>query len=126
MQWEAILVFKKPGSMPKMDREGQAYMKNYQTNVWEVTQVVNQKDKIGHPAVCPIEIPYRSLQAYSRKGQTILEPFGGSGTTLLAAEKAGRKACLMEQHPAYCDVIIRRWEEMTGEKAEITERSVAS
>lgn len=125
LQWEALLVYKKLGSMPKMDRQGQAYMKSYQTNIWEVTQVIHQKEKIGHPAVCPVEIPYRSMQAYSKKGQTIFEPFGGSGTTLIAAEKAGRIAFLMEQHPAYCDVIIRRWEELTGDKAETIERNVA-
>ena len=69
-------------------------------------------------------VPFRRIPEKARR--TILEPFGGSGTTLLAAEKAGRKACLMEQHPAYCDVIIRRWEEMTGGKAEVTERGIAS
>ena len=125
LQWEAILVYKKPGSMPIMDAAGKAYMKNHQTNVWEVRQVIKQSEKIGHPAVCPIEIPYRSMQAYSRKGHAVYDPFGGSGTTLLAAEKAGRRAFLMEQHPAYCDIIIRRWEEMTGGKAEIIERGSA-
>lgn len=121
LQWEAILIYQKPGTMPKMDRQGQAYMKNYQTNVWEITQVIHQKEQYGHPAVCPVEIPYRCMQAYSRKGGLIFEPFGGSGTTLIAAEKAGRKSFLVEQHPAYCDVIIRRWEELTGNKAELIE-----
>jgi len=48
---------------------------------------------------------------------TVFEPFGGSGTTLIAAEKAGRKAFLMEQHPAYCDIIVKRWEKFTGKSA---------
>lgn len=125
LQWEAVLVYQKPGLMPKMDRQGQSYMKSYQTNVWEVTQITHQKEKIGHPAVCPIEIPYRTMQAYTRKGETVFEPFGGSGTTLLAAEKAGRVAFLMEQHPVYCDVIIRRWEELTGGKAEFIENAAS-
>lgn len=74
-------------------------------------------EQFGHPAVCPVEIPYRSMQAYSGSGASIFEPFGGSGTTLIAAEKASRKAYLMELNPAYCDVIVSRWQNLTGEKA---------
>ena len=63
------------------------------------------------------EIPYRSIQAYTGGGASIFEPFGGSGTTLIAAEKASRKTYVMELNPAYCDVIIKRWEMLTGGKA---------
>ncbi len=48
----------------------------------------------------------------------VLDPFGGSGTTLIAAEQEGRRACLMEIDPAYCDVAVRRWEQVTGKQAE--------
>lgn len=92
-------------------------MLKYQTNVWEIPAVTNQVETIGRPAVCPVEIPYRSMLSYSGEEATVFEPFGGSGTTLIAAEKAGRKAFLMEQHPAYCDIIVKRWEAFTGKSA---------
>ena len=56
------------------------------------------------------------MQAYSGSGASVFEPFGGSGTTLIAAERASRKAYLMELNPAYCDVIVSRWENLTGKK----------
>jgi len=117
LEWEALLVYQKPGNMPKMTREGRNYMSKYHTDVWEIPAVTNQMEQFGHPAVCPVEIPYRSMQAYSGNGDSIFEPFGGSGTTLIAAEKAYRRANLMELNPAYCDVIVSRWENLTGEKA---------
>lgn len=92
-------------------------MSRYHTDVWEVPAVTNQMERFGHPAVCPVEIPYRSIQAYTGNWASIFEPFGGSGTTLIAAEKASRRAYVMEINPAYCDVIIRRWETLTGGKA---------
>ena len=92
-------------------------MSKYHTDVWEIPAVTNQMEQFGHPAVCPVEIPYRSMQAYSGSGDRVFEPFGGSGTTLIAAEKSSRKAYLMELNPAYCDVIVQRWENLTGEKA---------
>ncbi|UCD09338.1 MAG: DNA modification methylase [Dehalococcoidales bacterium] len=117
LEWEALLVYQKPGNMPKMTREGRDYMAKYHTDVWEISAVTNQLKQYGHPAVCPVEIPYRSMQAYSGSNDIIFEPFGGSGTTLIAAEKTLRKACLMELSPAYCDIIVARWENFTGEKA---------
>jgi len=117
LEWEALLVYHKLGDMPKMTREGQDYMSRYHTDVWEIPAVNNQMEQFGHPAVCPVEIPYRSMHAYSGSGDSVFEPFGGSGTTLIAAEKTSRKAHLMEINPAYCDVIISRWENLTGEKA---------
>jgi len=117
LEWEALLVYQKPGDMPKMTREGRDYMSRYHTDVWEIPAVTNQMEQFGHPAVCPVEIPYRSMQAYSGSGASIFEPFGGSGTTLIAAEKASRRAYLMELNPAYCDVIVNRWENLTGEEA---------
>ena len=53
----------------------------------------------------------------SEKGQIVLDAFGGSGTTIIAAEQLGRKARVMELDPHYCDVIIQRWEQFTGGKA---------
>ena len=117
-QWEALLVFQKPGEMPKMTREGAEYMAKYHTDVWEVPAVTHQLETYGHPAVCPVEIPYRSIQAYTGSEASVYEPFGGSGTTLIAAEKASRRSFVMERTPLYCDMIVRRWEILTGKKAE--------
>lgn len=116
-QWEPLLVFQKPGEMPTMTHEGAEYMQDYHTNVWEVPAVTRQMEQYGHPAVCPVEIPYRSLQAYSSADASVYEPFGGSGTTLIAAEKAKRRAFLIERKPVYCDIIVSRWEMLTGLKA---------
>jgi DNA modification methylase len=116
-QWEALLVFQKPGKMPKMTAQGAKYMSNFQSNVWEIPSVPNRIKRFGHPDVCPVELPYRCIQAYTGKNARVFEPFGGSGTTLIAAEKAGRQAFLVEQRPDYCDIIIKRWEDQTGKKA---------
>jgi DNA modification methylase len=117
LEWEALLVYQKPGDMPKMTREGRDYMSKYHTDVWEIPAVTNQVVQFGHPAVCPVEIPFRSIQSYTNSQGRVFEPFGGSGTSLIAAEKASRRAYVMELNPAYCDVIISRWETLTGEKA---------
>jgi DNA modification methylase len=116
-QWEALLVFQKPGNMPRMTREGAEYMSNYHTNLWDIPAVTNQIETYGHPAICPVEIPFRCLQAYTGNSAAVLEPFGGSGTTLIAAEKASRRAFVIEKNPVYCDIIVKRWEEITGKKA---------
>lgn len=68
----------------------------------------------GHPAVFPIGLPAAYIEAASDPGDLILEPFGGSGTTLIAAHDAGRTCFTMELDPAYCDVICRRFQETTG------------
>jgi site-specific DNA-methyltransferase (adenine-specific) len=72
-----------------------------------------------HPTMKPVELmEYQILN--NTKGQDIvLDLFGGSGSTLIAAEKTGRKARLMELDPKYCDVIVKRWEDFTGKKAEL-------
>lgn len=103
--------------MPKMTPEGARYMANHHTNVWQLSSIANQIALNGHPAVSPVELPYRAIQAYTGQQADIFEPFGGSGTTLIAAEKAGRRAFLIERMPGYCDQIIKRWESMTRQKA---------
>ena len=61
----------------------------------------------------------RELRNSSKTRDTILDPFGGSGTTLIACEKTQRHARLIELEPKYCDVIIRRWQEFTGQEAKL-------
>lgn len=72
-----------------------------------------------HPTTKPIDLIEYCLRNSSRPGDVVLDLFGGSGSTLIACEKSTRKARIMELSPAYCDVIIRRWEEYTGQKAEL-------
>jgi DNA modification methylase len=66
----------------------------------------------------PVELAVRAMQYSSREGENVLDLFGGSGSTLIAAEQTGRKAFLMELDALYCDVIVERWEKFTGRKAE--------
>ena len=70
-----------------------------------------------HPTMKPVELVERAIRNSSRPGNVVLDPFGGSGTTLIAAEKSGRIARLIELDPKYVDVIVRRWEEFTGKQA---------
>lgn len=58
----------------------------------------------------------RAINNSSKLGDIVLDGFGGSGSTIIAAEKTGRKARLIELDPKFCDVIVRRWEEYTGQK----------
>ena len=70
-----------------------------------------------HPTMKPVELVERAIRNSSRPGDVVLDPFGGSGTTLIAAEKSGRVARLIELDPKYCDVIVRRWQDWTGQQA---------
>ena len=67
----------------------------------------------------PVELVERALRNSSKTRDTILDPFGGSGTTLIACERSGRQARLIELEPRYCDVIIRRWQDFTGRDAKL-------
>jgi DNA modification methylase len=66
----------------------------------------------------PVELAARAMEYSSKPGENILDLFGGSGSTMIAAEQTGRHAFLMEIDPPYCDVIITRYEQFTGKKAE--------
>lgn len=65
-----------------------------------------------------VELFAYQIQNSSKKGDIVLDSFGGSGTTIVACEQLNRKARLMELYPHYCDVIIARWEKLTGKEAE--------
>jgi DNA modification methylase len=67
-----------------------------------------------HPTVKPVALVADALRDCSRRGDIVLDPFGGSEATLIAAEETGRKARLIEYDPLYCDTIIRRFELLTG------------
>ncbi len=70
-----------------------------------------------HPTVKPVALVADAIRDCSKRGAVVLDCFGGSGTTLIAAEKSGRRARLLEYDPAYCDTIVRRWEAFTGKRA---------
>jgi len=70
-----------------------------------------------HPTQKPVGLIGAILRDYSENGDEILDPFGGSGSTLIACEQLGRKCRMTEIDPHYCDVIIDRWETFTGKKA---------
>jgi DNA modification methylase len=78
---------------------------------------------VGHSAAFPVGLPSFFIKAFSNENANVYEPFCGSGSTLIAAEQLGRKCYGMEISPQYCDVIVKRWETLTGKKA-ILENSV--
>lgn len=89
-----------------------------QSDVWECKR---PKRSELHPTTKPVELIERAVLNSSNAGTIVFEPFGGSGSTLIACEKTGRKARLMELDPKYCDVIVKRWEDFTGQKAVLSE-----
>ncbi len=87
---------------------------NNATDLWHVKKVNPQS--MVHLTEKPVELAVRAIQFSSRSGEHVLDLFGGSGSTLIAAQQTGRRAFLMELDPLYCDVIIQRWEQFTGEQ----------
>ncbi|HEY7425617.1 MAG TPA: DNA modification methylase [Gemmataceae bacterium] len=86
------------------------------TDLWAIKKV-NPQNMI-HLTEKPVELAARAMDYSSKPGENVLDLFGGSGSTLIAAEQTGRKAFLMELDPLYCDVIVQRFEQFTGQKAE--------
>jgi len=82
--------------------------------IWDITTVRAHKE---HPAMFPVELPWRCVKMHSDKGGVVLEPFNGSGTTIIACEQTDRICYAMEKEPVYVDVAVKRWEEFTGQKA---------
>jgi DNA modification methylase len=99
-------------------REGAAHQffgpKNA-VDVWSIKKVNPQS--MQHLTEKPVELALRTVQYSSRTGENVLDLFGGSGSTLIAAEQAGRRAFVMELDALYCDVIVERWQRFTGKKA---------
>lgn len=85
------------------------------TTVWDFGGY--DKSKNVHPTQKPLFLPTEAIKNSSKKGDIVLDLFGGSGSTLIACEQLGRKCRMMELDPKYCDVIIKRWEALTGQKA---------
>ena len=122
---ELIFVFK-VGTAPHVNSFGLGEGGRYRTNVWDYPGVSSLGAGRGealnmHPTVKPTALVADAIRDCSRRGDIVLDPFAGSGTTLIAAETCGRAARLIEFDPHYCDVIVRRYERLTGKAATLAQ-----
>ncbi len=121
---ELVFVFK-VGTAPHTNSFGLGETGRYRTNVWDYAGVSSlgkeRADALAmHPTVKPVALVADAIRDCSRRGETVLDVFGGSGSTLIAAETCGRNARLLEFDPAYCDTIISRWQKFTGKRATLS------
>src|SRR3954451_15337281 len=120
---ELVFVFK-VGSATHTNTFGLGDTGRYRTNVWDYAGINTLRsgraeELAMHPTVKPVALVADAIRDCSRRGETVLDLFGGSGTTLIAAEKCGRRARLVEFDPVYCDRIVRRFEAFTGKEARL-------
>lgn len=118
---ELIFVFKK-GTLPHTNNFGLGDTGRYRTNVWDYAGISSMSATRGeelamHPTVKPVALIMDALRDCSKRGDLVLDGFGGSGSTLIAAERTGRSARLLEYDPLYCDTILCRYERLTGRQA---------
>jgi DNA modification methylase len=118
---ELVFVFKQ-GTAEHTNSFGLGQTGRYRTNVWDYAGISSigtaRSDELAmHPTVKPVALIADAIRDCSKRGEVVLDAFGGSGSTLIAAEKTGRSARLIEYDPLYCDTIIRRWEAYTGKRA---------
>ena len=97
--------------------KGHATQNHYSGNIWQVPRVHAKREDMPHPHQKPIEVLAKGFDMCGKTGDIVLDLFGGSGSTLIACEQLGRKCYMMELDPHYCDVIIARWEKLTGQTA---------
>ena len=120
---ELIFVFKQ-GAAQHTNSFGLGDTGRYRTNVWDYARISSiapgrAEELAMHPTVKPVALIADAIRDCSRRGEIVLDGFGGSGSSLIAAEKTGRIARLIEYDPLYCDTIVRRWEAFTGKKASL-------
>jgi DNA modification methylase len=118
---ELIFVYK-VGTAPHTNSFGLGETGRYRTNVWDYAGISSlgadrRAELAMHPTVKPVALVADAIRDCSRRGEIVLDLFGGSGTTLIAAETCGRQARLLEYDPIYCDTTLRRWETYTGKQA---------
>jgi DNA modification methylase len=118
---ELVFVWK-VGTAPHINTFGLGDKGRYRTNVWTYAGVntfkAERMEEIAlHPTVKPVTLVADAIRDVTHRGGIVLDPFGGSGTTLIAAHTTGRISRVMEIDPTYCDVIIRRFEKLTGKTA---------
>ncbi len=119
--YELIYVFKK-GKAPHVNNVQLGKFGRNRTNSWDYPSQSAMagagKSKLSlHPTVKPVALVADAIRDCSNRGDIILDPFGGAGTTLIAAERTGRRACLIEIEPKYVDVTVERWQRLTGKTA---------
>jgi DNA modification methylase len=121
---ELIFVFK-VGSAAHTNTFGLGDTGRYRTNVWDYPGInslgANREELAMHPTVKPVALVADAIKDCSKRGALVLDPFGGSGTTLIAAEKTGRIARLIEFDAAYCDTMLKRFERVTGKQGRLAE-----
>ena len=105
------------GSLRKSTTGDQSHSLKQMESVLQITPV--KVHDVDHPAPFPVNLPAEYIKAMTDEGDLVIEPFGGSGSTLIACEQLNRKCYMAELDPHYCDVIIQRWENSTGEKAKL-------
>ena len=112
---EPILYGHKPGD-GRIGRGARGWYGDHAQD--SVLEVPRPRQSREHPTMKPPELVERCLGNSTRRGEAVLDPFAGSGSTLVACEAAGRAARLIELDPRYCDVIVARWEGLTGRPAQ--------
>jgi DNA modification methylase len=118
---EMVFIWKN-GSAPHLNTFELGQYGRHRTNVWDYDGVNTMRagrlaELAMHPTVKPVAMVADAIKDCSKRGSLILDPFCGSGTILIAAEKTGRRARAIELDPKYVDVAIRRWEQYTGKIA---------
>ena len=116
---ELVFVWK-VGTAPHLNTVELGRNGRYRTNVWEYRGATKSGAKAElalHPTVKPVPLVIDAIKDTSKRGDIVLDAFGGSGSTLIAAEKARRRARLIELEPKYCAVTIERWQRLTGREA---------
>lgn len=118
---ELVFVFK-IGTAPHTNSFGLGETGRYRTNVWDYAGVnipgtAAHEALAMHPTVKPVAMIADALRDCSRRGEAVLDPFAGSGSTVIAAQSCGRRAYALELDPFYCDTIIRRWQRYSGQTA---------
>lgn len=121
---ELIFVFKQ-GTAPHTNSFGLGETGRYRTNVWDYAGIssisASRSEELAmHPTVKPVALIADAIRDCSKRGEIILDSFGGSGSTLIAAEKTGRAARVIEYDPIYCDTIVQRWQAYSGKDARLS------
>lgn len=110
--WEHLWTWKRPGRGLNERRDFS------DRGIWEFEGTRPEIGRGTHPAAFPTHFPKRAIEIYTDRGDVVVDPFVGSGSTLMACELTGRSGVGVELSPRYCDVIVKRWENFTGQQAQ--------
>lgn len=94
----------------------------YDTDIFEEPiRITKESKELGHTCPKPVKLIAKIIQPATNRNHTVLDVFGGSGTTMIACQQLERSCYMLEIDPAYCDIIVKRWEKLTGEQAKLIE-----